>query len=48
MEQAPDEYEQEVRDAPLRAATQQTYLTHARNFDRWLRGDFEPGVRGRR
>lgn len=39
------EYEREVEASGLGALTKQTYLLHARNFVRWLSGDFTPGIR---
>jgi len=40
-------YEDEVYEAGLAAHTSFCYLTHARNFVRWLHGDFKPGVQKR-
>jgi hypothetical protein len=38
-------YEAEVERAGLEDTTKRTYLLHARNFVRWLDGDFTPGAR---
>lgn len=40
-----ERYESEVRPTALTAASQPTYLLHASNFVRWLRGDLDPGER---
>ena len=48
VERALLEYEHEVNNAPLKPNTKGTYKRHARAFVRWLRGDFEPGVRAKR
>lgn len=37
-------YVREVEQAPLRPSTKRTYLLHAGNFVRWLKGDFSPGA----
>ena len=37
-------YEQEVEASNLARNTKHTYLLHAGNFVRWLRGDFTPGA----
>ncbi|MDH4388816.1 MAG: hypothetical protein QE269_08825 [Fimbriimonas sp.] len=39
------EYEAEVESTNLKPMAKQTYLLHARNFVRWMGGDFEPGHR---
>ncbi len=36
-------YESEVKAADLADSTEKTYLTHARNFVRWLGDEFTPG-----
>jgi transcriptional regulator with XRE-family HTH domain len=38
-------YEADLRDAGLRPNAVHTYVIHARQFVRWLDGDFEPGGR---
>lgn len=38
-------YEAEVERANLEETTKRTYLLHARNFVRWLDGEFTPGMR---
>lgn len=46
------EYEREVesarREGRLADASARTYILHATNFVRWIRGDFEPGSQGPR
>ena len=37
-------YETEVNASKLRPSAARTYLLHARNFVRWLKGDFTPGA----
>ena len=37
-------YIAEVEAAPLQPATMRTYCHHARQFVRWLNGEFEPGA----
>ena len=39
IEQALEKYEKQIDAADIKIATKQTYLVHARNFVRWLRGD---------
>lgn len=45
------EYEKEVEDlhqkGVLQEQTMVTYLTHAHNFVRWIKGDFEPGSKNK-
>lgn len=45
------EYEKEVEDlyqkGVLQEQTMVTYLTHAHNFVRWIKGDFEPGAKNK-
>ena len=43
VQEALDRYEAEVNESLLARTTKDTYLTHARNFVRWLDDDFEPG-----
>ena len=38
-------YELEVAATRLSTSTKDTYLRHASHFVRWLKGDFDPGVR---
>ena len=38
-------YEEEVKTAGLKESTEKTYITHSRNFVRWLDDDFVPGGR---
>ena len=40
-------YEAEVKGAGLEPNTEGTYLVHARNFVRWVSGEFKPGSRKR-
>lgn len=47
IEQAFEDYRREVEASALAEASQHTYLLHAGNFVRWLKGDFEPGARKR-
>lgn len=39
------EYCQVVLTSDLSAASQASYIDHADNFVRWLRGEFNPGAR---
>ena len=43
VEEALKAYEQVVEEAPLTRTSKDTYVGHARQFVRWLGGDFEPG-----
>jgi hypothetical protein len=36
-------YEREVEQSKLRPSTKRTYIVHANNFVRWLKGEFAPG-----
>ncbi len=36
-----------VQDGSLAENTEKTYMLHAANFVRWMRGEFDPGSRGR-
>lgn len=36
-------YEREVQQSKLKPSTKKTYLLHAGNFVRWLKGNFTPG-----
>jgi hypothetical protein len=45
IEAALARYEREVRAAGLAPDTVKTYLQHAKQFVRWLNGDFTPGRR---
>ena len=45
IEAALVEYQQEVQASSMTASTKHTYVLHAENFVRWLRGDFVPGAR---
>lgn len=36
-------YEREVEQSKLKPSTKRTYILHANNFVRWLKGDFTPG-----
>jgi len=38
-----EQYEIEVKASKLQPNSQRTYLLHARNFVRWIEGDFRPG-----
>lgn len=38
-----EHYETEVKASKLQPNSQRTYLLHARNFVRWIEGDFRPG-----
>lgn len=43
VETALRRYETEVRQSGVAMNTANTYLLHANNFVRWLKGDFTPG-----
>jgi len=43
VKKALERYEIEVEKSKLQPNSQQTYLLHARNFVRWIEGDFSPG-----
>lgn len=45
VEEALERYMREVRATTLTPSTQHTYLLHAENFVRWLKGEFAPGTR---
>ena len=45
IEQALEKYEEQVNAANIRITTKSTYLLHADNFVRWLRGEFQPESR---
>ena len=45
VEAALKRYEQDVKVAGLAPSTEATYLLHAQNFVRWLKGDFVPGAK---
>ena len=47
IEAALEQYERQVLAADLRPTSKATYLLHARNFTRWLKGEFTPGIQGR-
>lgn len=36
-------YEREVEQSKLSPTTKRTYILHATNFVRWLKGEFTPG-----
>lgn len=38
-----EQYRVEVYGSKLRPSTKQTFFLHAKNFVRWIEGDFEPG-----
>lgn len=38
-----EHYETKVKASKLQPNSQRTYLLHARNFVRWIEGDFTPG-----
>jgi len=38
-----EHYGTEVKASKLQPKSQRTYLLHARNFVRWIEGDFTPG-----
>ena len=44
VRQALEIYEAEVNASGVQPRTRTTYLTHARNFVRWIEGDFKPGA----
>ena len=44
VEAALKRYEKEIRASKLQINAQQTYLLHAKNFVRWLKGEFTPGA----
>ena len=41
------EYEKEVALSNMTSSAKQTYLLHAANFVKWLKGEFTPGARKR-
>lgn len=43
IEAALAQYEEQVRSTHLAPDTVKTYVLHARNFVRWLNGEFVPG-----
>jgi hypothetical protein len=43
IEAALERYQQEVQSSGLAPSSVQTYLGHAVQFVRWLKGDFVPG-----
>lgn len=43
VEKAYKIYKQEVEQSKLEQSTKETYLTHSKNFVRWLKKDFKPG-----
>lgn len=43
IEKAYQQYKQEIKQSKLEQSTKETYITHSRNFVRWLKKDFEPG-----
>lgn len=43
--QALKQYEAEVERSKMAPTTKQAYLSHARDFVRWLRDEFKPGER---
>jgi hypothetical protein len=45
VEEALREYERDVQASDLTPSTKRTYLSHAKDFVRWLKGDFVPGGR---
>ncbi len=47
VERAFKQYEYEVNTASLADTTKWTYINMAHKFVRWMRGDFEPGIRGK-
>lgn len=44
VQDALEQYEDEVDDSLLKRSTKHTYILHAQNFVRWLDDDFEPGT----
>ena len=48
IEQALEQYVEEVKEAGLALNTETTYLLHSNNFVRWLKDDFSPGDRLKR
>ena len=46
VEQALRRYEEEVGRTRMKDSARRTYLLHARNFVRWLKGEFVPGGKG--
>lgn len=44
LESILEQYEKTVQHSPCKESTKRTYLLHSRNFVRWVKGDFEPGV----
>lgn len=45
VEAAIKRYEDDVKVARLAPSTEATYLLHAQNFVRWLKGEFVPGAK---
>lgn len=43
VEAALEKYHAVVHAAKMAKTTEKTYLLHADNFVRWLKGEFEPG-----
>ena len=48
VERAFLQFEHEVNAAPLTTNSKVTYIAHAARFIRWMRGEFEVGVRTKR
>jgi len=44
IERALERYWQVVEASRLQSTTKKTYLVHAGNFVRWLKGEFQPGA----
>lgn len=44
VQAALENYEEAVNATAMTVESKKTYLLHARQFVRWLNGDFEPGA----
>ena len=44
VQEALDQYIEEVENSLLSEESKKTYKEHPRNFVRWLDDDFEPGI----
>lgn len=48
VQDAFEQYQEEVEKSPLKLSAKNTYLLHARQFVRWLDDNFTPGATVRR
>ena len=44
VEQAYQQYEEEVRNSDMALVSRKTYIIHADQFVRWLKREFQPGA----